>query len=109
MTEHMVTIYEDANGELQTDPDTLHVLHGDQVVWKSRLATEYYVTGFSPQIPPLFSAGSIPVPANQTSGPITVQPDPAPGSVMSYKYSCVSSSPGGKVLDPIIIVDPPGR
>ncbi len=108
MTEHMITIYENAQGGLQTDPDTLHVLHGDQVVWKNQSNTDYYVTDFSPQVPPLFSTGSIPVPPNNTSGPITVQADPVAGISMKYKYSCVSADPGGQVLDPIIIVDAPG-
>jgi hypothetical protein len=114
MANRFVTVSADQNGNLQAFPDPLHVRYGDQVIWTNGMSGGYGMTGgykvteFSPVQPPLFASGSIDVPCDNMSDPVTVQANPVSGISMRYKYSCVSTGPDGKVLDPIIIVDPPG-
>ncbi|HEV2991024.1 MAG TPA: hypothetical protein VG759_21475 [Candidatus Angelobacter sp.] len=108
MANRYVAFYEDGDGTLHASPDPLRVNCGDQVVWTNGTSGEYQVTQFSPAQPALFSSESICLPDNDVSAPVTVKANPAPGISMRYKYSCVSTGPDGKVLDPIIIVDPPG-
>jgi hypothetical protein len=108
MANRYVAFYTDENGALQARPDALHVHHGDQVIWTNGEREDYRVTEFSPAQPPLFSSGSINLPGNNASAPATVQANPSQGIPLRYKYSCVSTGADGKVLDPIIIVDPPG-
>jgi hypothetical protein len=108
MANRYVAFYEDGDGTLHATPDPLHVRYGDQVIWTNGTSEDYQVTEFSPAQPALFSSESISLPDNNVSSPVTVQANPSPGISMRYKYSCVSMGPDGKVLDPIIIVDPPG-
>jgi hypothetical protein len=107
MVNRYITFYTDASGNLQASPDPLHVYQGDVVIWTNGESEDYTVTAFSPTLPPLFSCTSINLPKHNASAPATVQANPAAGVPLTYKYSCVSTGADGKVLDPIIIVDPP--
>lgn len=98
--------YDPKTGQLVLTPDRLNTRHKNNVIWRSHYDKDCDISNITPATPQLFDLTTIRVPANQTSQPVAVLPDPGTGQHLPYNYSCVSTASGLRI-DPVIIVDPP--
>jgi hypothetical protein len=118
MKQHVV-IYKGNNG-YEVNPATLEVEKGHLVVWYSNINKAFKANNFrlrNPPGPKLFAEDEIPIPLHDEGQSSAVLPTPGPGTKWIYDYDITDSTghtitfrnlKRGRVIDPVIIVDPPG-
>jgi hypothetical protein len=118
MKQHVV-IYVDENGNSVVNPATIHVKKGHLVVWCSNIQDALYAKNFrlrNPPGPKLFTESEFAIPQNDQGPSSAVLPTPSAGTTWTYDYD-ISTLAGhlitfkdlaGTIIDPVIIVDPPG-